>query len=256
RLESLATHFLATRIAFVENDSSDGTRAYLRKWAKQARGRVSRPKIELELIEEDLASQPSVGAYANRGDLKAKGWGHDGVRLLARLRNRYLDEMRAHVSKQEETIQEGSVSEAASPPNYLLLMVDADVGDNWNDEAVLEALGHEARWDVLCSHTWYRPEKALYDAFALRSPQLQPFAEPEAFERDFGRSFFPHAMCGTQKRWGGNLSAASLHQISEADGPDGSSTSDSRSEGRELLRRTGAVPRRCASRLPCRMPLR
>ena len=176
RLRRLGRWFAGYSVVLVENDSSDGTLQYLERWARET-GQA--PNGQLRLLSLSLAKDPAVGPYARRSDLKERGWGHDGVQLLARLRNRYLD----------------AADRGARPD--VLLMVDTDLGDDWEDEAVLEALGHEAHWDVLCSHAWYRDD-ALYDAFALRSPGLQPH-DPAAFERSYGKSFFPHALCGSQR---------------------------------------------------------
>ena len=190
KLESLADHFARVRVVFVENDSSDGTGAYLDSWAKAPTGRVT-----LKAIRLTLSQDKRVGVYRNRGELKAKGWGHDGVRLLARLRNMYLAELRKEV--EGSTQVEGP---ERSFENYWILMVDADVGTEWSASFLLEAIGHEARWHALCAHSWYRSTD-LYDAFALRAAGVQSLS-PLNFEEGTGRSFFPHALCGLQRQWG------------------------------------------------------
>ena len=87
KLESLIQYFSKIKIVFVENDSTDGTGDYLDSWAK-----TSRQGVEMKAIRLRLSLDRDIGQYRNRGELKAKGWGHDGVRLLARLRNLYLAE--------------------------------------------------------------------------------------------------------------------------------------------------------------------
>ena len=181
RIETLADHFRQVRIIFVENDSTDGTGKYLDHWSKTAAGKTTMTTIRLTLSQDK-----HIGPYKNRGELKAKGWGHDGVRLLARLRNMYLAELR------RET--QGLARE------HWVLMLDADVGMEWSASVLLEALGHEARWHALCAHTWYR-SNSLYDAFALRGEGLQGLS-PIDFEEQTGKSFFPHALCGLQRQWG------------------------------------------------------
>ncbi|CAE7808005.1 SEC [Symbiodinium necroappetens] len=181
KIETLADHFRRVQIIFVENDSTDGTGKYLDHWSKTAAGKTTMRTIRLTLSQDT-----HIGPYKSRGELKAKGWGHDGVRLLARLRNKYLEEFRRETR--------GSAKE------HWILMVDADVGMEWSASDLLEALGHEARWHALCAHTWYR-SNSLYDAFALRGEGLQGLS-PTDFEEQAGKSFFPHALCGLQKQWG------------------------------------------------------
>ena len=93
-----------------------------------------------------------------------------------------------------------SASNGTIKERHWILMMDADVGVDWPTSALLEAIGHETRWQVLCAHTWYR-EGSLYDAFALRLEGV-PKLRPSDFESLRGRSFFPHALCGSQRLWG------------------------------------------------------
>ncbi|CAJ1349736.1 unnamed protein product [Effrenium voratum] len=176
KLEGLAEHFFKVHLILVENDSADGTQKYLRRWAQQ-----SSPRFTVEPVILRFRDSQDVGKYGNRGQLKSKGWGHDGVKFLAKLRNIYLRRLR----------------EFKGP--HWILMIDVDIG-HWEDSRILEALGHETHWHVLCAHSWYRTG-ALYDAFALRSRELQP-AAPGKFEAEQARAFFPHGLCGLQDRWG------------------------------------------------------
>lgn len=185
RLARLGSRFAAWRAIVVENDSADNTLEYLRAWARAAsrasraggagagadastgsgrgadsRGADVREASSVKVISESLAADPSVGPYARRSELKARGWGHDGVKLLARLRNRYLDVARAELI----------VEHAAAPP--FLLMVDFDVGDDWDDDAVLAAIGHETKWDVQGRPPLRRLRLARQAPAALRARRL------------------------------------------------------------------------------------
>ena len=194
KIESLAKHFAEVKIVFVENDSTDGTGKYLDSWARKSRAKVTVRSIRLRLSQDGR-----IGQYANRGELKAKGWGHDGVRLLARLRNLYLTELRKEA--------DGCCADAGGSEKYWVLMIDVDVGVEWTESALMEAIGHETQWHVLCAHTWYR-DSQLYDAFALRGNGLQALS-PAVFEELSGRSFFPHAICGLQRSWGAHCACMS-----------------------------------------------
>eukprot|EP00434_Breviolum_minutum_P011997 symbB.v1.2.010580.t1/scaffold695.1/size172077/8 len=85
-------------------------------------------------------------------------------------------------------------------------MLDFDLGHDWDNSLILEALGHPVHWHVLCAQSTYR-EGAMYDAFALRSVALQP-TDPKSYEEVTGRSFFPHALCGLQRSWAKTVDTA------------------------------------------------
>ena len=129
-----------------------------------------------------MISPSDLLEYPNRGALKAMGYGHDGVKLLARLRNLYLARVMA--------LQVDWV-----------VVTDADLGSWPATSAFLRVLASAQRQqvDVACGAGLFQNGTRLYDAFAYRNADTSHrFESPADFERRSQKSFFPHALCDLQ----------------------------------------------------------
>ncbi|CAK9045851.1 unnamed protein product [Durusdinium trenchii] len=76
KVEGWGRFFEEVHVVLVENDSTDGTHAFLVAWAKELKRRRSSraSRVSLHLISKSFRDDPNVGHYQTRADLKMKGW--------------------------------------------------------------------------------------------------------------------------------------------------------------------------------------
>lgn len=133
-MENTGNRFLDYRVIIFENDSKDGTKEILKKWAEK------NPKVKIISQDFHNTKRPSI-------------------QFMADCRNKYIDEMEQHKDIYEQF-------------DYMIV-VDMDMHYGWNVDILIDSFKHKKNhdWDVVCSNG-LSSKNVMYDAFAYRSDEF------------------------------------------------------------------------------------
>jgi MoaA/NifB/PqqE/SkfB family radical SAM enzyme len=127
-IENIGINFVDYRVVIFENDSTDGTKLFLDKWAKNNK--------KVKIISEDF-------------NIKKR----PNIQFLADARNKYLD----YIFTNSEYIDFD-----------LIIVMDMDMSYGLSINGVWNSISQMHDKEVICANGIMRSNKRMYDAFAFR----------------------------------------------------------------------------------------
>ena len=137
-VEYTGNFFEDYRVVIFENDSKDGTKWFLSRWAKN--------NDKIKIISHDknnIKKRPSIS-------------------FLVTARNYYLDEIQTNPEYKDFD---------------MMMVVDMDMKHGWDMRGVFDSFSKIQQWDSVCSNGIFTPNGRMYDLFAFYNKDF-PYHAP------------------------------------------------------------------------------